>query len=247
MHDIGHRLELDALRVPTAVVSVTVLALGTVLLGALAYAAGHESAAASRAILRYGLPIGAITIIAITLNLRRLLQALEVAQRHLGEQAADARFLALHHALSQLPNRRYCIQLLRERLIAAQQDPTCLALIRIDGFTALINASGHRAADRLAVQIGPRLASILRPGDLLAHLAADLFAVARSVRSAGDSEELRASITTALNPAFDMPDGRVQFAASIGMATADRGETDPEDLIEAADRDMRTPRAAPRS
>lgn len=81
----------DALRVPITMVSVSMLAIGVALLAMLAFAVvmlNSEGAtkAPGRAILGYTLPLCALIVIAITFHVRRLLSALEIAQRELCER-----------------------------------------------------------------------------------------------------------------------------------------------------------------
>lgn len=230
----------DALRVPITMVSVSMLAIGVALLAMLAFAVvmlNSEGAtkAPGRAILGYTLPLCALIVIAITFHVRRLLSALEIAQRELCEREADARFLATHHAVSRLPNRRLFTQALRDRLAVAPR--ICLVLIRLDSFSTLMEKEGRRAAEALAAQIGPRLMAGSHPDDLVAQLANDLFAVAHALLPEEDGETLRRQACAALDLPFDLAGNPVRLFASAGVTVAE-AVIDPEQLLADAERDL---------
>lgn len=233
MRDAGQSQEEDALRVPVTIVSVAMLAIGLVLLSALAYAVIADLRV--HILLRYALPIAAVAVIGVTFHIRRRLGALEAALRQLRESEADARFLAMHHAVSRLPNRRHFVQALRDRMTAAPR--TCLVLVRLDSFSTFIESGGRRTADALAAQIGSRLLSSLQPGDLIGQLANDLFAIARTLPSGDDGGVMREQALAALVLPFDLAGKPVALFASAGM-TISEGRTDPEQLLAEAEEDL---------
>jgi diguanylate cyclase (GGDEF)-like protein len=241
MRDIRHGQEGDALRVPVTIVSVSMLAIGMVLLSTLALTAALAGKSTiATAVLRYALPCGALAVIITTLNIRRLLTSLVFAQRELCEREADARFLAMHHAVSRLPNRRHFIQALRERLAPGEDAASpsiCVILIRLDGVSTIAQSSGRRAADALAAQIAPRLTPLLKADDLLAQLANDLFAVVCRVDLDDDGSALRKQLLAVLHLPFDLAGEAIALFASAGVTVA-LGKTDPEQVLADAEGDL---------
>jgi diguanylate cyclase (GGDEF)-like protein len=88
------------------------------------------------------------------------------------EQALIRR--AYFDELTGLPNRRLMEQSVRA-LIDADEAPFAIAFIDVDGFKHVNDFYGHNIGDALLVQIAERIASCLRPSDMLARLSGDEF------------------------------------------------------------------------
>jgi diguanylate cyclase (GGDEF)-like protein/PAS domain S-box-containing protein len=98
------------------------------------------------------------------------------AQRSAEERA---RQLAWFDPLTSLPNRHRLLVELQDVLqVHARTHEVCaLLLLNLDRFQTVNDALGHAAGDLLLQRVGERLAGLLHPGDQLAHLAADEFAM----------------------------------------------------------------------
>jgi diguanylate cyclase (GGDEF)-like protein len=170
---------------------------------------------------------------------RTVMKRLEDTHRQLQTQEASARFLALHDPLSELPNRRHFSAELQARLdrAAASRDieRICVAYLDVDRFKDVNDAIGHSAGDSLVMQIGPRLKNLLRAGDFLARLGGDEFAVLRTLTSKEDPALLGREIISAFNNPFQIEGNSLEVTASIGLAVARPGETDPEHVLQDAD------------
>ncbi len=192
-----------------------------------------------RLLINQVLPVFALLLIAATLFTRHIFRSLASTQARLCEQEANARFLAMHDGLSQLPNRRHFVQSLRERLGLARTDSsaprTCVAYVDVDRFKDVNDAIGHNAGDLLVTQIGPRLLAVLRHDDLLARLGGDEFAIMRDLRHDEDPETLGRAIMSAFKRPFEVAGNHLEVTASIGIAVAGRGESDPERVVQDAD------------
>lgn len=85
---------------------------------------------------------------------------------------------ALHDSLTGLPNRTLFLRHLREAIERAEPgDRVAVMLMDLDRFKEINDTLGHHFGDRLLQQIGPRLAHVLREGDLMARLGGDEFGV----------------------------------------------------------------------
>jgi diguanylate cyclase (GGDEF)-like protein len=183
------------------------------------------------------LPIFAILLLLATLYARSNFHRLETAQRRLRDEEAKARFQSLHDSLSGLPNRRMFSATLAARLNATPGDPQrlCVAYIDVDRFKDVNDAIGHGAGDALVMEIGPRLKSALRPNDLLARLGGDEFAVLRDLAEGESAEALGEALLAAFKLPFTIAGHQLEVTASVGLAIALPGETEPERLLQDAD------------
>ena len=136
--------------------------------------------------------------------------------------------------LTGLANRHALLTTAAERL--AQPDSRgALLLLDLDRFTEVNDSLGHGAGDQLLVQVARRLRESLPPGDALARLGSDEFAVLardvdreRAVRVAHD-------LAAQLSEPFRLGDVSVGVDVSIGVALHPDHATDVETLVRLAD------------
>ncbi|WP_167289004.1 sensor domain-containing diguanylate cyclase [Nocardioides seonyuensis] len=110
-----------------------------------------------------------------------------------------------------------------------------VAFADLDGFKSVNDTLGHAAGDEVLVQVGHRLRSTARPGDLVARLGGDEFVVAARVPrdyAAPMAERVRTAVTFSLI----WQGTTVDVRASVGVALSD--EHDLSSLISAADAAM---------
>src|SRR5437660_11733611 len=87
---------------------------------------------------------------------------------------------ALHDALTDLPNRAYLVERVSQAQARVRRDPNyrfAVLFIDSDKFKAVNDNLGHAAGDRLLTEFAGRLRTCVRPGDVVARLGADEFAV----------------------------------------------------------------------
>ena len=90
-----------------------------------------------------------------------------------------ARELAMHDALTGLPNRRLFEEKLDDALARALITQTRIAVVYLDldGFKPINDCYGHEAGDVVLRVVGQRLAASLRGNDVIARLGGDEFAL----------------------------------------------------------------------
>lgn len=152
-------------------------------------------------------------------------------------------FAATHDALTGAVNRRA----FRERLEALTADAggqTAVLYVDLDYFKPINDRLGHPVGDRALTEIAGRLQGALRPGDLVARVGGDEFAVlCERLGAAEDAERVAARLLEVIRrPLNPHPNGPatedLRLDASIGVVALSQGE--PVDtLLGRADEAMR--------
>lgn len=159
-----------------------------------------------------------------------------VAER--AERLAELERLALHDALTDLPNRTLFADRVRQAIAVAERQGQSFAvmLLDLDRFKQINDTLGHATGDRLLQAIGPRLARALRKSDTLARLGGDEFAVL--LPPAVDFDRAMASAERLTESLVDpiMIDGMsLDLGVSVGVALYPEHGTDLDTLMRNAD------------
>ncbi|WP_018636364.1 sensor domain-containing protein [Parafrankia elaeagni] len=147
----------------------------------------------------------------------------------------DIRYRALHDGLTDLPNRVALLDRLA-RLLGRADQSTGIVFIDLDGFKAVNDTYGHQAGDHILREVADRLRTSVRPGDVVARLAGDEFAIlCEQVDSLPEIERVAHRVIARLAAPIDLDEGLVTLTASAGIAVSDEGLTDPNALLNASD------------
>lgn len=155
---------------------------------------------------------------------------------------------AFHDSLTELPNRALFLDRLGHTLARARRGDgqAAVLFVDLDDFKVVNDSLGHESGDRLLTEVARRLRSCVRPGDTVARLFGDEFAVLLESPTAGDEAQMVAArVLERLQAPFEL-DGREIFAsASIGITDCDPAGQDsnqgrPEDILRRADLAMYT-------
>jgi diguanylate cyclase (GGDEF)-like protein len=168
----------------------------------------------------------------------------------LREQAAYSEHQSLHDSLTGLPNRVQFGHRLEARLATAHDGPVAVLLLDLDRFKDVNDTLGHPYGDALLREVGERLRTALREGDLIARLGGDEFAVLLpDVSSPEAAVHVARGILAVLERPFqiadmaDVADVAVGIGASIGVAVAPEHGTEGHVLLQRADVAMYTAKA----
>jgi len=115
--------------------------------------------------------------------------------------------------------------------------PVGLLMLDLDSFKHINDTRGHGAGDAVLREVGSRLTALCRPGDVVARVGGDEFAILLGAPSnpctaSSVSEELLRQ----LEEPILLADGTaVRVSGSVGIACCPDDATDPLALLEAAD------------
>ncbi|SER67656.1 PAS domain S-box-containing protein/diguanylate cyclase (GGDEF) domain-containing protein [Rhizobium sp. NFR03] len=163
---------------------------------------------------------------------------LGISQDVTAERETEARLvvMAMHDALTGLANRAYFSDYIRSAALAATKDaPVALLYLDIDHFKSINDSKGHAAGDALLCQVGDRLLSIVRQGDLVARLGGDEFAVVLQLTDGRSAEDVAERLLAALRVPFDLDGAAEHVTCSIGIARAPEHSADDDGLMRDAD------------
>lgn len=146
--------------------------------------------------------------------------------------------LALHDALTGLPNRRLLMDRLEHALTKyARGEELALLFIDLDGFKAVNDTSGHDVGDALLAHAAKQILATTRAQDTVARLGGDEFVVLCENTTAEEADLVASRIVDAIRqPAF--AGGHViSITASVGITSANLSFS-AQDLLREADSAM---------
>ena len=169
-----------------------------------------------------------------------LVQGLVVDQRDVTDrryQEEQLTHAASHDDLTGLPNRRELLRLLGLGLRAVGPGAALAVLfVDLDRFKAVNDTYGHAAGDEVLIEVGRRLRTHLRHGDVLARLGGDEFgAVLVEVRDDVEIAELVERLEAIVAQPIRVSGGVVSVGVSIGAAITTDPSTEPTSLFTRAD------------
>jgi diguanylate cyclase (GGDEF)-like protein len=184
---------------------------------------------------RYVVVGGAILITALVV-VRQVVAMADNARlvARLQQQEDRLRHQATHDGLTQLANRVLFAERLDEAIAAGPGSDVTVFLIDLDDFKSVNDTLGHTIGDRLLAAVAGPIRGCVRTGDTVARLGGDEFAVL--VRSVPESaaDEIADAILVSLGKPFEIDGYELLVRASIGIATAQPGDT-AETLLRNAD------------
>lgn len=162
-----------------------------------------------------------------------------------------ARRGALYDALTGLPNRALAYDLLR-RAIRRTRRPGerrfAAILVDLDRFNLLNDSLGHAAGDELLRGVARRLATAVRPGDVIARLGSDEFLlILDAIDDASNAESVADRVALVLADPITVPGHDVVVTASLGIAIHDPALSEPADYVRDAELAMQHAKQAGRA
>jgi diguanylate cyclase (GGDEF)-like protein len=131
--------------------------------------------------------------------------------------------------LTQLPNRLQFRRVLTRTLQTGQ--PVAVLLLGLNRFKAVNRLLGYAAGDALLKAVAARLQAHVRPGDFVARLSGDTFALLLADTDEHAALRAAARVGHALEQPLDLDDRQVDLHAAIGIACAPQQADEAERLL----------------
>jgi diguanylate cyclase (GGDEF)-like protein/PAS domain S-box-containing protein len=145
---------------------------------------------------------------------------------------------ALHDRLTGLPNRVLLRDRVEHALARAGRRGASVALLiaDIDRFKVFNESLGHDGGDRLLVAVAERLTELLRPGDTVARMGGDEFALlCEDIAGYHEAAGIASRVVGAFEKPFHVQGNDLSLTASVGVAVGALAGPAPELLLRDAD------------
>ncbi len=174
-------------------------------------------------------------------ELRRTTAELRQSNEELRSSQDRLSYLAMHDALTGLPNRSYLYDRSRQYLDVASRNSQIVGLLflDLDGFKYINDTMGHGMGDLLLQAVAKRLKNCTRTSDIVARLGGDEFVVLLPlIPEAQDVVRVAEKILNTLSQAFAISGQTLHVTTSIGISLFPNDASTLEDLMQQADTAM---------
>ncbi|MFC3711290.1 EAL domain-containing protein [Sphingoaurantiacus capsulatus] len=164
------------------------------------------------------------------------------------DSQARLRWGATHDALTGIANRVRFQEVLAEAIAAVPED-RCVGLVQldVDGFKQINDTLGHDAGDAVLRTLVRRIGELLRPGDTLARMGGDEFAIVLpSLGRPEGLEKVVERIQTLMREPFVFEGHTLDCRTTIGSSLSPHHGRTPEELLKSADIALASAKAAGR-
>lgn len=186
---------------------------------------------------------GSVRVIIFSAHERRMfekelvaaLRAAEESEARRGQAEKELQRLAMHDALTGLPNRAGLKMALEPLLGGSSKGTLAVLFLDLDHFKAVNDSLGHSAGDELLMAVAERLRAAVPGPGTVARLSGDEFLVVRTAVDTPEAVALAARLLDVLRAPMQIEGLEIVTSASIGIAVADNADETLEDLIRRAD------------
>jgi diguanylate cyclase (GGDEF)-like protein len=155
--------------------------------------------------------------------------------------AAQLVHLAYHDALTDLPNRVLLHDRLRQGVLASQRTrkPLAVMVLEVGGIDSIVDSHGRYLGDRVIQTVAGRLRTLLREGDTVACLGAQKFALMLPGTDASGADLTAQKVLREAARTIVLDHQSLSVDVSIGIAAVPEHGTNPDELLERAERALR--------
>jgi diguanylate cyclase (GGDEF)-like protein/PAS domain S-box-containing protein len=165
-----------------------------------------------------------------------LVMAHDVTSRREAEN--QVQHMALHDALTGLPNRNMLQEQLKLSLAAAEREGHFMAMmfIDLDRFKKINDNLGHHLGDGVLIEVSRRLRQAMRTSDIVARLGGDEFVILLpKITAQEDGEQVAQKVLAQFAEALHLGSHELRVTPSIGLALYPQHGTDAVTLMRHAD------------
>jgi two-component system cell cycle response regulator len=158
--------------------------------------------------------------------------------RQLEQYSLALESMALHDALTGLPNRRLLFDRLALAIAHARRNTSSIAVmcLDLDGFKQINDTQGHDAGDALLRMVSDRLVATVREEDTVARLGGDEFVISLWESSHVDAvTKLAEKVVQVVSEPYQIQGHVVHITVSAGVAMYPTHGESVETLIKSAD------------
>ncbi len=146
--------------------------------------------------------------------------------------------MAMHDALTGLPNRRLLTDRLSLAIAHAQRNKSAMAVmyLDLDGFKEVNDSLGHDGGDMLLKMVADRLVAAVRHEDTVARMGGDEFVIGLwEINDAEGAAKLVSKVMQAVSQPYRIEGRDVSMTASIGVGMYPLHGEDVETLMKTVD------------
>jgi len=166
-----------------------------------------------------------------------LLHQAQKTARNLIASEARAKHMAMHDALTGLPNRSLFTDRLTQALerVRRQGGHVAVHCIGLDRFKDVNDTLGHMAGDELIRYCASKISGMIRAGDTLARLGGDEFVIVQTDTNAHSAAALAKRVLESLSGNVPLESGQVYTSCSIGVTLLQDADIEAAEALRQAD------------
>lgn len=198
--------------------------------------------------LRLAMPLVVIALASlVTLAMRHQERGRQATERLIASEAR-VMHLAYHDAPTGLPNRLLLVDRIQDAMetVRSGQRPFAVHCIDLDRFNEINDSLGQQAGDELVCEMSRLFADICGPGDVVARLGKDEFAILQRDATRESAVELSMRLIQRASEPVEISAGRVFSGCSVGAALIDQSGIDALECLRRADLALNRAKAAGR-